>query len=63
VYFNARRNLSSALDAELSAFISTGRNPDKRLIADAFEADVDKLGDSPFVTDIQPWLDGTIQQP
>ncbi|PRC42550.1 enoyl-CoA hydratase/isomerase family protein [Mycobacterium sp. ITM-2017-0098] len=59
VYFNGRRNLSAALDVELAAFISTGRNPDKRSIADAFEADVDRLGDSPFAADIQPWLNGT----
>lgn len=63
VYFTSHRNLSSALDAELAAFISTGRNPGKRLIADAFEADVDRLGDSPFATDIQPWLDGKTHQP
>ncbi|WP_197376485.1 enoyl-CoA hydratase/isomerase family protein [Mycolicibacterium baixiangningiae] len=59
VYFNGSRSLSAAFDAELAAFISTGRNPGKRAIADAFEADVDRLGDSPFVTDIKPWLDGS----
>lgn len=58
VYFNSRRELSAALDVELAAFIATGRNPHKRVIAEAFEADVDRLGDSPFAVDIEPWLDG-----
>lgn len=59
VYSNDHRRLSAALDFELACFVSTGRNPRKRLTADAFAADVDRLGDSPFVADIGPWLDGT----
>ena len=59
VYFNDHRKLSAALDFELACFVSTGRDPQKRLTADTFAADVDRLGDSPFVADIAPWLDGT----
>lgn len=58
VYFSGHRTLPAALDYELSCFVSTGRNPDKRAIVDAFRSDVDRLGDSPFVTDVQPWLEG-----
>jgi enoyl-CoA hydratase/carnithine racemase len=58
VYFSDRRTLSAALDFELSCFVSTGRNPRKRAIAEVFGADVDRLGDSPFATEIQPWIDG-----
>lgn len=58
VYFNDHRPLADALDFELACFISTGREPEKQLTADAFAADVERLGDSPFVVDIQPWLDG-----
>lgn len=59
VYLNDSRSLSAAMDFELASFISTGRNPDKLSIAETFEADLDRLGDSPFVADIQPWLDGS----
>jgi enoyl-CoA hydratase len=62
VYFSDRRSLSSALDFELACFISTGRNPHKRAIAEAFRDDVERLGDSPFVADIDPWVAGTRAQ-
>jgi enoyl-CoA hydratase len=35
VYFGGHRSLSAALDFELACFISTGRNPKKRVIATA----------------------------
>jgi enoyl-CoA hydratase len=50
---------SPALDFELARFISTGRNPKKRAVATAFREDVERLGDSPFVADIDPWVAGT----
>jgi enoyl-CoA hydratase/carnithine racemase len=59
VYFGGHRPLSSALDFELAQFISTGRNPHKRAIATKFREDIDRLGDSPFVADIEPWIAGT----
>jgi enoyl-CoA hydratase len=59
VYFNAHRALSAALDYELACFIGTGRNPRKHLTAEAFRDDLDRLGDTPFVHDIDPWLAGT----
>jgi enoyl-CoA hydratase len=59
VYFSDHRSLSAALDFELACFISTGRNPRKRAIADAFRDDVERLGDSPFVADVDPWVAGT----
>ena len=58
VYFNAHRTLPAALDYELACFIGTGRNPRKHLTASAFREDLDRLGDSPFVADIDPWLAG-----
>lgn len=58
VYLTNARTLSDALDVELAAFISTGANPEKAAVAAGFEADVNRLGDSPFVTEIEPWLDG-----
>ncbi|WP_238994625.1 enoyl-CoA hydratase/isomerase family protein [Mycolicibacterium chubuense] len=62
IYFDDHGDLSTAMDSELARFISTGRNPGKRAVAEAFEADLDRLGDSPFVADIQPWLDGSVQR-
>ena len=58
VYFNGHRALPAALDYELACFIGTGRNPRKHLTASAFREDLDRLGDSPFVADIGPWLAG-----
>lgn len=58
VYFNAHRALPAQLDFELACFIGTGRNPRKHLTANAFREDLDRLGDSPFVADIDPWLAG-----
>ena len=62
VYFSGHRSLSAALDFELACFISTGRNPKKRAVASAFRDDVDRLGDSPFVADIDTWVAGTRTQ-
>lgn len=62
VYFSGHRSLSAALDFELACFISTGRNPKKRAVASAFREDVDRLGDSPFVADIDTWVAGTRTQ-
>lgn len=59
VYFGGNRSLSQALDFELAGFIGTGRNPRKQLTADAFQRDYEDIGDSPFVTAIEPWLTGT----
>ena len=59
VYFGGSRSLSSALDFELACFITTGRNPEKRSVAEAFRDDVERLGDSPFVADAEPWVEGT----
>jgi enoyl-CoA hydratase len=59
VYFNAHRALPAALDYELACFVGTGRNPRKHLTSNAFREDLDRLGDSPFVRDIDPWLAGT----
>lgn len=59
VYFNGHRTLPAALDFELASFIATGRNPKKGAIASAFREDVERLGDSPFVSDIEPWIAGT----
>jgi enoyl-CoA hydratase len=60
--FSGHRPLSAALDFELACFISTGRNPQKRAVATAFREDVDRLGDSPFIADIGPWIAGTRTQ-
>jgi enoyl-CoA hydratase/carnithine racemase len=63
VYFGGHRSPSTALDHELSCFVSTGRNPRKHLVADAFRDDVDRLGDSPFVTDVDRWWMGSPTSP
>lgn len=62
VYFGSHRSMSAALDFELACFISTGRNPNKRAVATAFREDVDRLGDSPFIGDIDTWIEGTRTQ-
>lgn len=59
VYFPRTHRLSGALDFELAGFIATGKDPAKRLTANAFREDFEELGDSPFVAAVDPWISGT----
>jgi len=59
VYNAADRPLSSGLDHELAAFLSTGSSAYAKRAFAAFNADFESLADTPFVADPAPWIDGT----
>ncbi|MGW5137929.1 enoyl-CoA hydratase/isomerase family protein [Nocardia beijingensis] len=59
VYFGADKTLSRGLDAEQAAFVSVGTTAAAARTTKAFFEDLERLDDTPFLADPQPWLDGT----
>jgi enoyl-CoA hydratase len=59
VYFATDRPLSRGLDYELAGFLAAVSTRATKRTAKAFNADVTRLGDPPFLADPQPWIDGT----
>ncbi|MFE7740935.1 enoyl-CoA hydratase/isomerase family protein [Nocardia sp. NPDC057455] len=59
VYFGSDKSLSRGLDAEQAGFISVGTTAAAARTTKAFLEDLDRLADTPFLADPQPWLDGT----
>ncbi|MEV0248586.1 enoyl-CoA hydratase-related protein [Nocardia sp. NPDC050712] len=59
IYFGTDKSLSRALDAEQAAFVSTGTTPAATRTTLAFFDDLDRLGDTPFLADPKPWINGT----
>jgi enoyl-CoA hydratase/carnithine racemase len=59
VYFGSDKSLSRGLDAEQAGFISVGTTAAAARTTKAFFEDLDRLADTPFLADPQPWLDGT----
>lgn len=58
-YAATDRPLRRGLERELATFLSTGTTADTRRAFEEFADDVDRTGDTPFVSDSGPWLDGT----
>jgi enoyl-CoA hydratase/carnithine racemase len=59
LYFGADQGLSRALDLETAGFLSAGSTKAAGAVLEPFVEDLERLGDSPFVADPGPWLDGT----
>jgi enoyl-CoA hydratase len=59
LYFGTDRGLSRALDLETAGFLSAGSTKAAGGVLKPFLEDLDRLGDTPFIADPEPWLDGT----
>lgn len=59
VYFGTDRRLSRALDLETAGFLSAGSTKAAGGVLKPFSEDLERLGDTPFLADPEPWIDGT----
>ena len=59
LYFGTDRRLSRALDLETAGFLAAGSTTAASSVLKPFIEDFERLGDTPFLADPQPWIDGT----
>lgn len=59
LYFGTNRSFSSALDLELAGFVAAGLTPGSGRALQPFLDDLKRLGDTPFLADPRPWIEGT----
>ncbi len=59
VYLGTRRKLGRGLDMELSGFIAGALTRPSGKALRALNADIARLGDSPFLADPERWIEGT----
>lgn len=59
LYFGMDRRLSRALDVESAGFLVTGSTKAGSGALKPFIEDFERLDDTPFLADPQPWIDGT----
>ncbi len=59
VYFGMDRPLPRALDFELAGCAAAGFTPGARRALQPYLDDLDRLGDTPFLADPGPWVEGT----
>jgi len=59
VYFGMDRPLAHALDFELGGCTAAGLTPGARRAAAPYSDDLVRLGDTPFLADPMPWIEGT----
>jgi enoyl-CoA hydratase len=59
VYFGMDRSLARALDFELAGCTAGGLTPGARRAAQPYIDDLTRLGDTPFLADPKPWVEGT----
>ena len=59
VYFGMDRSLPSALDFELGGCTAAGFTAGARRAAQPYLDDLERLGDTPFLADPKPWIEGT----
>ncbi len=59
LYFGLDRRFSRALDLEVAGFLATGSTRAAGGAQQPFLADLKRLGDTPFLADPQPWIEGT----
>ncbi|MFI9503903.1 enoyl-CoA hydratase/isomerase family protein [Nocardia sp. NPDC052566] len=59
IYFGTDNTLSRGLNHELAAFLSTGTSKAATRTTAAFLADLDRLGDTPFLAEPKAWINGT----
>lgn len=59
VYFGMDRSLPRALNFELAGCTVSGTSPGARRAVQPYLDDLKRLGDTPFLADPKPWVDGT----
>ena len=59
VYFATSRPLGRGLDYELAGFLAAGSTRAMKRTVRAFREDLDRHGDTPFLANPKPWIDGT----
>ncbi|MEV0296393.1 enoyl-CoA hydratase/isomerase family protein [Nocardia sp. NPDC050710] len=59
IYFGVDQPLSRGLDREQAGFVSVGTTAAATRTTRAFFDDLERLGDTPFLADLTPWLNGT----
>jgi len=59
IYFGAAKSLSRGLDQERAGFLSVGTTAAATRVTRAFFEDLERLGDTPYLADLKPWLDGS----
>ena len=59
IYFGLDRGLSRALDLESAGFLAAGSTKAAGGVLKPFIEDFERLGDTPFLADPGPWIDGT----
>jgi enoyl-CoA hydratase len=59
LYFGTDRRLSRALDLETAGFLAAGSTTAAGSVLKPFIEDFERLGDTPFLADPEPWIDGT----
>ena len=59
LYFGTDRRFSRALDLETAGFLAAGSTKAAGGVLKPFIEDFERLGDTPFLADPGPWIDGT----
>jgi enoyl-CoA hydratase/carnithine racemase len=59
VYFGTSRRLSRGLDMELAGFLAAGSTRAMARGLPTYMAELQRLGDTPFLADPGPWIEGT----
>jgi enoyl-CoA hydratase len=59
VYFGTSRRLARGLDLELAGFLAAGSTRSMKRNLPTFMDELERLGDTPFLADPEPWIDGT----
>jgi enoyl-CoA hydratase len=59
LYFGTDRGLSRALDLESAGFLAAGSTKAAGGVLKPFIEDFERLGDTPFLADPEPWIEGT----
>jgi enoyl-CoA hydratase/carnithine racemase len=59
VYFGTSRRLGRGLDMELAGFLAAGSTRAMARGLPTYMAELERLGDTPFLADPDPWIEGT----
>ena len=59
LYFGLDRRFSRALNLEMAGFLAAGSTPAAGHAPQPFLEDLERLGETPFLADPQPWIEGT----
>jgi enoyl-CoA hydratase/carnithine racemase len=59
LYFGMDRRFSRALDLEVAGFVAAGLTPGAGRALQPYLEDLERLGDTPFLADPKPWIEGT----